>query len=127
MTCNNGHCAALGGSGVLINNYQEFRRSYLLTERPAYSSLVGTAKADTVTVFVHNSGQVPLLAHLQNSPDGQVFVDDKQVLTLGPDETGIMTPYYFSKYMRMVMHSPSGEGQATLWFQIQSRDYRLCL
>ncbi len=127
MTCNNNHCIALEGGGIINNRFKEFKRSYLLTEKPAYSSLVGTALADTVTIFVHNSGQVSLTAYLQNSPDGQIFVDDKQVLALKPGEAGIMTPYYFSKYMRMVMRSQNGQGQATLWFQIQTRDYRLCL
>ena len=115
----------MGGSGI-INRYNEFRRSYTTSQQPVYSSLVGTASADRVTVFVHNTGSVAVVAYLQNSPDGQVFVDDKQVLNVPPGETAIMTPYFFSKYMRMVMHSPDGPGQAILWFQMQSRHYRLC-
>lgn len=110
----------------MLNQYREFKRSYALTPQPAYSSLVGTAFSELITVFVHNSGSVSVTAYLQNSPDGQVFVSDKQILTVAPGETAIMTPYYFSKYMRMVMYSPDGMGEATLWFQIQSRNYRLC-
>lgn len=89
-----------------------------------YSSNFPTRDARTVTVFVKNTGEAPVVVSLQNSPNGLDFTQDAQQLHLEPDQIGYLVPYIFSKYTRVAIHSDRA-GTACLWFQLQKYVYEL--
>jgi len=96
---------------------------YTLTMRlgtdPLYSGVFPTMDAKTVTAFVRNAGGGPVVAYIQNSPNGCDFLDDPQRLELAGGQMGYLVPYIFSKYMRVVLTGPPG-GSARLYFQMQN-------
>ena len=84
-----------------------------------YSNNYPTKEARTITVFIKNTGEYPIVAFLQNSPNGLDFTQDPQILQLQADETGHLVPYIFSKYTRVMIHSDQ-PGTACIWFQLQN-------
>lgn len=74
--------------------------------------------AHTITVFVKNIGDSAIKAHLQNSPNGVDFINDKQLLELKPGEMGYLVPYIFSKYLRLAVVGRKC-GRAKVWAQMQ--------
>ena len=77
-----------------------------------YSNNYPTKDARTITVFIKNTGESPITATLQNSPNGSDFTQDVQQLNLDPDQI-------FSKYIRVVIHG-NQSGTACIWFQLQN-------
>lgn len=84
-----------------------------------YSNNFPTKEARTITVFIKNTGESPIVASLQNSPNGLDFTQDPQQLELEADQTGYLVPYIFSKYTRVVINGNQA-GTAFVWFQFQN-------
>ena len=84
-----------------------------------YSNNYPTKEARTITVFIKNTGEAPIVASLQNSPNGFDFTQDAQQLELQADQIGYLVPYIFSKYTRVAING-NQPGTALLWFQFQN-------
>ncbi len=82
-----------------------------------YTPIIAIWAVRVLTVFVCNTGNAPIQFHIQNTPDGCHFVNDPQVLSLTPGETGTLTPYLFSKGLRIV--GIGGPSTAQVWVQMQ--------
>ncbi|MGE4214253.1 MAG: DUF6385 domain-containing protein [Anaerotignaceae bacterium] len=78
-----------------------------------------TATSETITFCIHNMGEHPVNVNLQNSPDAKLFVNDAQTLVLLPHETGLVVPYKFTKYTRIVVTGTNKCIVTKLWYQTQ--------
>jgi len=100
--------------------YAESTENLIICNGSAATRFLMVSLAQTITVFIKNTGTSPIMARLQNSPDGIETVDDPQVITVCPGETKFLVPYIFSRFIRLVIWGPNG-GCAHVWFQIQRR------
>ncbi len=113
------------GSGFLENVFRERVFELRGMERALYSPSLNTAGVRTITFFVRNEGDHPLDFHLQFSPDGMVFLDDKQSFRLEAGEMKAAAPYLFGKFMRVCLN-PVQDSQYTaarVWCQAQTNNY----
>lgn len=94
-------------------------------EGTVFSENINLSRANTVTFFIKNLGDVPFLANLQYSHDEADFIDDPQVLTVAPLETKMVTPYMFSKFIRVKLSSPNAFINAKIICQIQTYNYAI--
>lgn len=85
----------------------------------AISPYFFTATSSTITFSIHNMGKYPVSVNIQNSPDTNLFVNDTQTLVLLPNETGLLIPYNFTKYTRIVVTSENKSIFTKLWYQTQ--------
>ena len=111
-------------NGFLCSVFRERTWVIQVCEEFSYTNTITTASARTISVFIKNTGPLPILANIQNSPDGCTFVDDPQILNLGAGETGVLVPYHFSKRMRIAIQSEIGQSEAKIWFQMQEYNYQ---
>lgn len=88
------------------------------TQEYSFTRTILVQTAQTITVFVKNTGDCGLKAFLQNSPNGIDFINDKQMLELEKGDMGYIVPYIFSKYIRLGVAGVKG-GKAQIWVQIQ--------
>ena len=90
-----------------------------------FSKTIEAARARTITFFVKNMGAGSLDFHLQVSPDGIHFLNDKQTLRLEANEMEALTPYLFAKYMRVCLRPVMAREciHAHIWCQMQTLDY----
>lgn len=101
--------------------FAESTDSLVIRQGRAETRFILIGSAERVTVFVKNTGQSPISAWLQNSPNAIDTVDDPQVIDLAPGEIKAVVPYLFSRFIRLAAAGPDG-GQAFVLFQIQ----RMC-
>lgn len=90
---------------------------------PYCSPLIKIAYADTISIIVQNTGTTPLRVQLQISPNELDFIDDAQTLIVAPGEMGCLTPYYFSKYVRVCLFAEDSipHVYAKIYCQMQLR------
>lgn len=125
--CNRGRCCGRCNcrpqcAGMLEGDFQEQVQTLRIQSGAGYSSVFPTWNARTVTVFVKNTGSGPVTAFLQNSPDGLDFVNDPRQIVLAAGEMGYLTPYIFSKHMRIVVTGAEADS-ARIWLQMQNNGY----
>ena len=90
----------------------------------AFTDMVNLKDAKTVTFFVKNLGNSTLNINLQYSPNGIDFINDPQNLTLNPLEFKAVTPYLFSKFIRMQLTTKDESPiLANVHCQIQTYNY----
>ncbi|MDD3569995.1 MAG: DUF6385 domain-containing protein [Lachnospiraceae bacterium] len=85
----------------------------------AISPYFFTATCSSITFSIHNMGEHPVSVNVQNSPDAKLFVNDTHTLVLLPNETGLIIPYNFTKYTRIVVTSENKCIITKLWYQTQ--------
>jgi hypothetical protein len=100
--------------------YAESTENLKIRNGSAATRFIQVSLAQTITVFIKNTGMSPITARLQNSPDGTEAIDDPQEITIFPGETKFLVPYIFSRFLRLVIAGAEG-GCARVWFQIQRR------
>jgi len=100
--------------------YAESTENLIIRHGWAVTRFISVSLAQTITVFIKNTGTSPMTAQLQNSPDGNDTVDDPQVITICPGETKFLVPYIFSRFLRLAITGAEGDC-ARVWFQIQRR------
>ncbi|MGI6005104.1 MAG: DUF6385 domain-containing protein [Christensenellales bacterium] len=79
-------------------------------------------EARRITAFIKNTGDGPITAFLQYSPNNLDFVDDPHRMELAAGNTGHLVPYIFCKYMRIAVTGTSA-GSARIWIQMQRYRY----
>ena len=141
LTCggakNNGLIVEVGGEDIFSCQLQLVYRSEIIY--PSYSCMSFfekklllssfkykaispyflTSTSSTITFSIHNMGKHPVSVNIQNSPDAKVFVNDTHTLVLLPNETGLIVPYNFTKYTRIVVTSENKSIFTKLWYQTQ--------
>lgn len=101
----------------------------LNVQSTACTGFIPTATAKNITVFVHNLGNSDIEATIRNSPDGIVFVESLNTITVPPGETKLLTPEIFSKYTNICCNRLNAAGfrpdnRVKIWFQMQTNDFR---
>lgn len=86
----------------------EYMAELRLAQTVRYAGPFCVKNAKTITVFIINTGPSPVTAYLEISPNGVNFMEDPQRLELLPGAMGALTPYLFSKYLRVAAISPHG-------------------
>lgn len=85
----------------------------------AISPYFFTATSSNITFSIYNMSKHTVSVNVQNSPDAKLFVNDAQTLVLLPNETGLIVPYKFTKYTRVVARSEENCIVIKLWYQTQ--------
>ncbi len=91
------------------------------TAQVEHTPAVETALSQTNTFFVQNLGESSVLVQLQISPDGILFIDDPQIITLESGQTQALNAYRFARYMRAAAMTLGAHGsmRVRLWYQSQ--------
>lgn len=84
----------------------------------AYSAVFDISKTVISSFFIKSYGCCELKASLQNSPDGENFVQPFEEITINPYETKYICTAIFSHYVRITFKSEK-LCRAQLWFQAQ--------
>lgn len=74
---------------------------------PYESRLIDTSHAQEVTLMVKNTGSLPLMAHVNISPNGLDFLQDAPPASIAPGEMALLDPHRFAKYARVYLTSNS--------------------
>lgn len=98
-----------------------FEKNMILSsfKEEAVSPYFFTATSSSITFSIHNMGKHPVSVKIQNSPDAKLFVNDTHTLVLLPNETGLIEPYNFTKYTRIIIRSENKCIVTKLWYQTQ--------
>jgi|GEM_PF-3292718 len=112
----------LSGASRIAGSFCEYTATLRIRAGENFTDVFPAGDARVVTVFIKNTGEHPLAVSLQNSPNGQDFIDDPQRLELEAGKTGCLTPYIFSKYIRVAAQSGK-TGAAVIWVQMQNHTY----
>lgn len=105
----NCRCMRFFDKELIISSYQD------MVVSPCFLS----ANSSVITFSIQNLGHHAINVYIQNSPDAKVFVNDAQTIVLNPNETGLLIPYKFTKYTRIVATSAQNGIVAKLWYQTQ--------
>lgn len=97
----------------------EYTAELRLAQTVRYAGPFCVKDARTITVFIMNTGPGPVTAYLEISPNGVNFMEDPQRLELPPGAMGALTPYLFSKYLR-VAATGALQGRIAVNIQIQN-------
>ncbi len=116
MSCCNRRCCwrCMARQNVQQENAQrtgfcEYAAELRLSQAARYTGPFCTKDAKTITVFIMNTGLSPVTAYLEISPNGVNFMEDPQRLELPCGALGALTPYLFSKYLRVAaIGAPQG-------------------
>lgn len=90
-------------------------------ENEGRSPFFMTAAASVVTFCVTNLGSYPVYLSVEYSPDTNKIVRDSQMIEVLPNETGIIIPMYFTKYVRVLITGSYPGVIANVWYQSQQK------
>ena len=94
----------------------------LVTSVPRSVLLQDVGCNQMTTYFVHNKGNTAVVAKLQLSPDGQVWLDDPPPQEVEPGESAAFVPRLLLRFARLRVQTqdPAETARLTVWFQTQS-------
>jgi hypothetical protein len=98
-----------------------FEKELFISSRNNYvlSPFFMTAKSSMNTFCIYNLGKHLIQASIENSPDTKKVFYDKQIIEILPNEMGLITPTFFTKYVRIRISSSYNCIVAKVWYQSQ--------
>ena len=126
MYCRNRRCCCRCAAAQNVQQastqhigFCEYTAELRLAQVARYAGPFCVKDARTITVFITNTGTVPVTAYLEISPDGAGYLEDPQRLVLQAGALGALTPYLFSKYLRV---AAVGASQGSILVNIQMQN-----
>ena len=95
----------------------------LLVTSASASVLLQDVGCDQMTTYaVHNQGGAAVVAKLQLSPDGQVWLDDPPPQVIAAGESATFMPRFLLRFarLRVQTQTPAETTHITVWFQGQA-------
>ncbi|KAJ51365.1 hypothetical protein BD780_000664 [Clostridium tetanomorphum] len=79
------------------------------------TAAINISNISEYTIFIRNIGDNPIKVSLDVSPDGSNFLPDTTDEPLAVGELGLITPKYFTNYIRLRYSSPDGISNLKYW------------
>lgn len=92
---------------------------FLLNYNKAATPWILTSNSKVISIYIKNCSEKEITVYLQNSPNAKDTVNDEQRIVIARFETKVITPCYFSKYIRLIAISDNNEIKSKVWFQTQ--------
>lgn len=118
-----------GGGGCCLSTAEAgfWEGEIELSGAEGVTPVINVSDAEKLTFFVLNRGMASVTVAIQLSPDGIRYVGDSEPVVLEAGEMALYVPYRFAKFMRVrvLPVQPDSTVDAKVWYQAQSRNYRL--
>ena len=101
--------------------FAEVEEQYLTSTICQFTNSFDVSDKSIISFLVRNHGADEVDVQLQISPNGIQFIEDGREIQIAPQQTKVIVPYRFAKYMRLAYRS-RGDGDPTsitLWYQGQ--------
>lgn len=73
----------------------------------------------TISFYIKNLSNQEITVRLKNSPNTKDFIYDTQNVSISPNNTSLIIPSIFSKYIRLVANTVNAPVVIKVWFQTQ--------